>query len=40
MFHARRYVGRITGIRDPWIGAMEDVVAVALAISVVASLAA
>ncbi|HEY8308911.1 MAG TPA: DUF4126 family protein [Gemmatimonadaceae bacterium] len=40
MFHARRYVGRITGIRDPWIGAMEDVVAIALAISVVASLAA
>jgi uncharacterized membrane protein len=40
MFHARRFVGRITGINDPWIGAMEDLVAVALAVSVVASLAA
>ena len=40
MFHARRYVGRITGIKDPWSGAMEDLVAIALALSVVASLAA
>ncbi len=37
-FHARRLAGRITGIRDPFIGAMEDVIALALAGTVVAIL--
>lgn len=39
MFHVRRFVGRVTRIRDPFIGAMEDIIAIALAVSVVASLA-
>lgn len=38
MFHARRFVGGVTGIKDPWIGAMEDIIAIALAVSVVATL--
>jgi uncharacterized membrane protein len=38
MFHARRLAGRVTGIRDPYIGAIEDVVAIAIAASVVAQL--
>ena len=37
-FHARRFMGRITGIKDPFIGALEDVIAIALAASVVALL--
>jgi uncharacterized membrane protein len=37
-FHARRFVARATGIRDPFIGAAEDVVAIALAAIVVATL--
>jgi uncharacterized membrane protein len=37
-FHARRFVGRATGIRDPYIGALEDVAAIAIAVSVVAQL--
>jgi len=38
MFHARRFAGRLTRIRDPYIGAVEDVVAIAIAASVVAQL--
>jgi hypothetical protein len=38
MFHARRFAGRVTGIRDPYIGAVEDVLAIAIAASVVAQL--
>ncbi len=38
VFHARRFVGRVTGIRDPFVGAMEDVIAIALASTVVAML--
>jgi uncharacterized membrane protein len=38
MFHARRFAGRVTGIRDPYIGAVEDVVAIAIAASVAAQL--
>lgn len=37
-FHARRFAGRVTGIRDPYIGALEDVIAIAIAGSVVAML--
>jgi uncharacterized membrane protein len=37
-FHARRFAGRVTGIRDPYIGALEDVIAIALAAAVVAGL--
>jgi len=37
-FHARRFVGRVTGIRDPFIGAAEDAVAIALAAIVVTTL--
>ena len=39
-FHARRYIGRATGIRDPYIGALEDVVAIAIAGTVMAMLVA
>jgi len=38
MFHARRWAGRVTGIRDPYIGAIEDVVSIAIAATVVAQL--
>jgi uncharacterized membrane protein len=38
MFHARRFVGRLTGIRDPYVGAMEDVIAIALVVGVLATL--
>ena len=38
MFHARRFAGRVTGISDPYIGAIEDVVAIAIAATVVARL--
>jgi uncharacterized membrane protein len=38
MFYARRFAGRVTGIRDPYIGATEDVIAIALAATVVAML--
>ena len=37
-FHARRFAGRVTGIKDPFVGALEDVIAIALAVSVVAML--
>lgn len=30
-FHARRALGRATGIHDPYIGALEDVIALAIA---------
>lgn len=40
MFHARRLVGRVTGIRDPYVGAMEDVLAIALVVIVIATLLA
>jgi uncharacterized membrane protein len=40
VFHLRKFVGRVTGISDPFVGTMEDIVAVALAVSVVAALAA
>ena len=36
MFHARKFAGRVTGISDPYIGAIEDVVAIAIAATVVA----
>jgi uncharacterized membrane protein len=39
MFHARRFAGRATGLRDPYIGAVEDVIAIAIASTVVAMLA-
>jgi uncharacterized membrane protein len=39
-FHARRYAGRATGIRDPYIGALEDVLAIAIAGAVLAKLVA
>lgn len=39
-FHARRYVGRATGIRDPYVGALEDVIAIAIAAAVMAMLVA
>ena len=38
MFYLRRYAGRATGIRDPYIGAVEDVLAIAIASTVVAML--
>ncbi len=38
MFHARKLAGRVTGISDPYIGAIEDVVAIAIAATVVARL--
>src|SRR6185437_1658411 len=38
MFHARKFAGRVTGISDPYIGAIEDVVAIAIAATVVAQL--
>lgn len=38
-FHARRFVGRKTGISDPFIGTLEDVIAIAIAVTVVAQLA-
>lgn len=36
MFHLRRYAGRVTKIRDPWIGAVEDVIAITIAATVMA----
>lgn len=39
-FHARRFVGRVTGIRDPLVGTLEDVIAIALAGAVLAALVA
>lgn len=39
-FHARRSIDRITGIRDPYIGALEDVIAIAIAGTVMAMLVA
>ncbi|MEO8946032.1 MAG: DUF4126 family protein [Gemmatimonadaceae bacterium] len=38
MFYLRRVAGRTTGIRDPYIGAVEDVLAIAIASTVVAML--
>jgi len=38
MFHARKFAGRVTGISDPYIGAIEDIVAIAIAATVVARL--
>lgn len=38
MFYLRRAAGRATGIRDPYIGAVEDVLAIAIASTVVAML--
>ena len=38
-FHARRFAGRKTGISDPFLGALEDVIAIAIAVTVVAQLA-
>lgn len=37
-FYARRSAGRITEIRDPFVGVLEDVIAIALAVTVVSSL--
>jgi uncharacterized membrane protein len=37
-FHARRNADRITGMRDPYIGALEDVIAIAIAGTVMAML--
>ncbi|HEV2642955.1 MAG TPA: DUF4126 family protein [Candidatus Elarobacter sp.] len=37
-FHARRALGRATGIRDPYIGALEDVIALAIAGGTLAAL--
>jgi uncharacterized membrane protein len=37
-FHARRFVVRTTSIRDPFIGGAEDIVAIALAATVMATL--
>jgi uncharacterized membrane protein len=38
MFYLRRYAGRATGISDPYLGAVEDVLAIAIASTVVAML--
>ena len=38
MFYVRRYAGRATGISDPYLGAVEDVLAIAIASTVVAML--
>lgn len=38
MFHARRRAGRALGVRDPYVGAAEDVLAIALAIAAAAAL--
>ena len=38
MFHARRSVVATTGIRDPYIAVVEDVIAIAIATSVIAAL--
>jgi len=35
-FHVRRFAGRRTGIRDPFIGALEDIIAIAVAVAIVA----
>lgn len=37
-FHARRFADHVTGIRDPFIGALEDVIAIAIAVTVIAQL--
>jgi uncharacterized membrane protein len=39
-FHARRWLGKTTGIRDPYIGALEDAIAIAIAAAVLATLVA
>lgn len=39
-FYARRNVDRITGMKDPYIGALEDVIAIAIAGAVMAMLVA
>ena len=39
-FHARRWLGKTTGIRDPYIGALEDAIAIAVAAAVLARLVA
>lgn len=39
-FHARRWLGKTTGIRDQYIGALEDVIAIAVAAAVLAKLVA
>lgn len=39
-FRARRSAGRVTGIRDPFLGAFEDVIAITIAATVVAMLVA
>ncbi len=37
-FHARRYVGRVTGIRDRYIAVAEDLIAIMIATSVIATM--
>ena len=37
-YHLRQWVDRVTGIRDPYIGAAEDLVALAIAATAMASL--
>lgn len=37
-YHLRRWVDRVTGIRDPYIGAAEDVLALAIAATAMAAL--
>lgn len=37
-FHARRWLGKTTGIRDAYVGALEDVIAIAVAAAVLARL--
>lgn len=38
MFHARAYAGRATGLADPYIGVIEDILAIAIASTVAAML--
>ncbi|MEO9226340.1 MAG: DUF4126 family protein [Gemmatimonadaceae bacterium] len=39
-FHARRRLGKTTGIQDSYVGALEDVIAIAVAAAVLANLVA